>query len=102
MAWDDDASITCRKQPLIAQVAQTIRNHLLLAREMLPFSSSWQRRACQTFHMNNVGFNADFGNGYATFMQLDRDNIFTALVDWPREFCNFFECLSRWMFSILG
>jgi len=40
MAWDDEASITCRKQQLIAQVAQTIRNHLLLARKMLPFSSS--------------------------------------------------------------
>jgi len=51
--------------------------------------------------MNKVGFNADFGNGYAMSMQLNRDNIVPALADWPRGFCNFCECLSRWMFSIL-
>ena len=52
--------------------------------------------------MKNVGFNADFGNGYAMFMQRDLDNIVTALADWLEGFCNFCECLSRWMFSILG
>ena len=52
--------------------------------------------------MNNVGFNAVSGNCYATVMQGDRDNIVTALADWPRGFCNFREFLSRWMFSILS
>ena len=52
--------------------------------------------------MNNVGFNAVSGNGYATVMQGDRDNIVTALADWPRVFCNFCEFLSRWVFSILS
>lgn len=52
--------------------------------------------------MNNVGFNVDFGNGYATVMKLDRDNITTVLADWPKEFCKLGECLIYWMFSILG
>jgi hypothetical protein len=52
--------------------------------------------------MNNFGFNVVPGNGYATVMQGDRDNIVTALADWPRGFYNFFEFLSRWMFSILS
>jgi hypothetical protein len=98
----DDVSITCRKQPLIAQVAQNIRNHLLLTRKMLPFSGSWQRRARQILRSNNVGLNTDLSNGYTKIMQLDRDNIVTTLADWPRGFCNSCECLSRWMFSILG
>ena len=87
---------------LIAQVTQTIRNHLLLARKVLPFSCSWQRRARQIFRMNNVGFNAVSGNGCATVMQGNRDNIVTALADWPRGSCSFCEFLSRWMFSILS
>jgi len=62
---------------------------------MLPFNGSWQRRACQIFQMNNVGFNVDSGNGYATVMKLDRNNITTIIADWPKEFCKFGECLSH-------
>ena len=51
--------------------------------------------------MNDVGFNVDFGNGYATIIHLDRDNIATTFADWPRGFCNFGECLNRWMFQSL-
>jgi hypothetical protein len=74
----------------------------LLAGKMLPFNCSWQRRACQIFQMNNVGFNVDFGNGCATVGKSDRDNITTVLADWPKEFCKLGECLIYWMFSILG
>ena len=52
--------------------------------------------------MNNVGFNVDFGNGYATVIKFDRDNITTVLADWPKEFFKLGECLIYWMFSILG